>query len=190
MFPLHVASFHVVVAITNCSSLHLQRLFLLLAAALCSSVVLAGPVFFPEEVSDYYFTVLPSYFKFSFEAADSPSVSAATGSASGVSGVAQHENADKNKLGEKALVDDDAKVTPGPGFLVNSDELDDSASDEAGENSTEPVKKLLVRTFTDLHPKVALELTNKTMIIANATDFEKAKQQDGQYFVVFGDLNL
>lgn len=145
---------------------------------------LANPVFFPEEVSDEYFTVLPSYFKFSFEAADSPNVPAGGSSAS----AAQKENADKDKLGEKALVDEtlDDKVKS-PGALgsggVYSDE-DDSASDEK-ENSTEPVKKLLIRTFTDLNPKVALELINKTMSIINETEAEEAKNIAGEYLTNF-----
>lgn len=137
-------------------------------------VCIAGPVFFPEEVSDTYFTVLPWYFKFSFEAADVPIIPAAGGGS-----VVQSENADKYKLGEKALVGDEIKAAV-PGGLVNSDEDDDSASDENVEKSTEPVKKLLIRTFTDLHPKVALELNNKTISIANATDFEGTKEADSE----------
>lgn len=103
----------------------------------------SSPVFFPsEEVSDDYFTVLPSYFKFSFEAAP------------GGGGV------------EKALVDETVVEA------VNK--AGQGASSESGEsveeNSTQPVKKLLIRTFTDLHPKIALELINKTMAIINETD--------------------
>lgn len=142
---------------------------------------LASPVFFPAEVSDEYFTVLPSYFKFSFEAADAINVPAGGSGAS----AAQKENADKDKLGEKALVDEtlDDKVSPGAlgsGGVYSEEE--DSASDEK-ENSTEPVKKLLIRTFTDLNPKVALELINKTMSIINETEAEEAaaKNIDGEY---------
>lgn len=141
---------------------------------------LASPVFYPEEVSDDFFTVLPSYFKFSFEAADGPGSIAAVGGGSSASGVVQKENADKDKLGEKALVADDLKGVV-PGGIAKSDEVDDSASDENDENSTEPVKKLLIRTFTDLHPKVALELINKTLSIANATDLEEAKKSGGEF---------
>lgn len=135
-------------------------MFLLLV--LCS-LTLASPVFFAEEVSDDYFTVLPWYFKFSFEAADGNNVPAA----SAVNSAVLKEDADKDKLGEKALVDDEATASM-PGAIVKSEEdADDTTSEEI---TTEPVKKLLIRTFTDLHPKVALELINKTMSIVNETD--------------------
>lgn len=143
-------------------------------------------MFFPEEVSDDFFTVLPSYFKFSFEAADGPSSvlsPSGGGGGSGASALVQKENADKDKLGEKALVAENVK--PGgaaaPGVFVNSEEDDTSASDEVAENSTEPVKKLLVRTFTDLHPQVARELINKTMSIVNATEMmEETNKAEGE----------
>lgn len=130
-------------------------------------------MFFAEEVSDDYFTVLPWYFKFSFEAADGPSVPAASVGNSAVI----KEDANKDKVGEKALIDEDVKA-PMPGTVLSS--VEDDSSEE---NSTEPVKKLLIRTFTDLHPKVALELINKTMIIANETDLElMAKKGEGEIF--------
>lgn len=163
-----------------------QQVFVLLV--LCS-LCLASPVFFPEEVSDDFFTVLPSYFKFSFEAADGPSSvlsPSGGGGGSGASALVQKENADKDKLGEKALVAENVKPGGGaaaPGVFVNSEEDDNSASDEVAENSTEPVKKLLVRTFTDLHPKVALELINKTMSIVNATEMmEETNKAEGELY--------
>lgn len=116
---------------------------------LCRST--GSPVFFPEEVSGEYFTVLPSTFKFSFEAV--------YGGGGGVGSVVQKEDADTDKLGEKALVDETI--------------LSKTAAAAVGEeqdSSTEPVKNLLIRTFTYLHPKIALELINKTMSIANETE--------------------
>lgn len=133
---------------------------------------MANPVFYPDEVSDDYFTVLPWYYKFSFEATDG-----ASGTRVAPSSVV--ENADLDKLGEKALIpedDESGKPPSGPVGVLASDE--DSASDEAAENSTEPVKKLLIRTFTDLHPKVALELSNITMVILESTDVDEIKKKD------------
>lgn len=145
----------------------------MLSSILCCGV-LSSPVFFPEEVSDEYFTVLPWYFKFSFEAADGAHVPAGGSAGTAV----QKEDADRDKLGEKALVDETVnEKLKSPAAvssdlnISNEDEVD-SASDEK-ENSTEPVKKLLIRTFTDLHPTQALELINKTMIIISEGEWTR-----------------
>lgn len=113
---------------------------------MCFTLSHASPVYFPEEVSDDFFAVVP---------------------AGGSLDVVHKENADKDKLGEKALVPADEKGAFGPGLVVSNED------DSSEENSTEPVKKLLIRTFTDLHPKVALELINKTISIENATDIDE-----------------
>ena len=154
-------------------------LLLLLPGGPCAR---ASPVFFPEEVSDEFFTVLPWYFKFSFEAADDVAKLPAGGASASMT---QKENADRDKFGEKALVDEHLAgkvVSPAAATVSNSEEENDetvSASDEK-ENSTQPVKMSLVRgTFTDLHPELAMELITK--LNETAKSGEVLKPGEGEW---------
>lgn len=99
------------------------------------------PVFVSEEVSEGFFTVLPFSYNFYLDLHNQPNVS-----------LVSSEERDSIKVPNKALVSESNRT------------------DVTTQKPEEPITKLLERTFTDLHPKIAIPLANKTLEIQEHDD--------------------